>query len=151
MNFRHPQFRWHAKTICCVLAGHCLDAVQDRKCVFVPSGLKTISLTRCIAKEMFSFSISDIQSLTVKHGSSAACWQVAVWMLSRIEEMGLRSIWLQNNWLHKVHNHKKVSFSIFSILDTHCSAAIQGSSAACWQVTVWMLFRIGNVFSFYLV
>ena len=66
-------------------------------------------------------------------------------------EMGLCSIWFQNNWLHKVHNHKKVSFPMFSIFDTHCSAAIQGSSAACWQVTVWMLFRIGNVFSFYLV
>ena len=67
-----------------MLAGHCLDAVQDRKCVFVLSGLKTISFTRFIPKEKVSFSISDIQSSTVKPGSSAACRQVTVRMPSRI-------------------------------------------------------------------
>ena len=150
MNFRHPQFCCHTKTICCVLAGHCLDAVQDRKCVFVPSGLKTISFTRFITKEMFRFQFptSKVRLSNIGHLLRAGR---LLFGCCPDSEMGLRSIWLQNNWLHKVHNHKKVSFSIFSILDTHCSAAIQGSSAACWQVTVWMLFRIGNVFSFYLV
>ena len=45
-NFRHPQFCCHTRIVCSVLAGHCLDAVQDRKCVFVLSGLKTIGYTR---------------------------------------------------------------------------------------------------------
>ena len=61
-NFRHPLFCCHTRIICCVLAGHCLDAVQDRKCVFVLSGRKQLATQGSSQGKVLIF-ISDIQFL----------------------------------------------------------------------------------------
>ena len=100
-----------------MLAGYCLDAVQTRKWVYVLSGFKTIGFTRFITTKKFRFQFFQFWTPTVLLPYKDHLLRVgrSLFGCCSGSEMCFRSIWSENNWLHKVSYQGKVLIFISDI------------------------------------